>query len=346
MHNRFFVSFRYQHHSGQSGYDRFANFLGSTIEPTDYKYDLAHLAAKQFFRGLSAFSGCNEYNRLDVAREVAVFTHMRKTRNNIYHFLYAEKSLCYLSLFNGWRGHKIIGSFHQCPFRYADHFRSTRHFRRLEHAVVVSRKQIPFMEGIVGVGKVTFVPYAVDTDYFVPSLRDPNRRLRCTCAGEHLRDFDTLKSLIVSIQMKRADVDFYVIGGRKSCEHDFAGLRNVYWMQGVPDEEYRNILQQTDILTLPLIDSTSVTAVLEATACGVPVITNKGGVEDYLNTDCGLVLEKGDVRGMAFATEELLADPQKLSKMRLAARKSALSFSWEESSKAMFRLYDQIRRNC
>lgn len=340
--NVFFVAYRYQHHAGNSGYDQFANLLGTPIHVSERIRKICSGWGLQFARCFSWLSGSKEYNRLDLERELTVLCHMRETRGNVYHFLYAEKSLCYLSLFNGWRGHKIIGSFHQCPFRYADHFRSTNHFRRLEHAVVVSRKQVPFMEGIVGKGKVTFVPYAVDTDYFVPALRDPNRRIRCTCAGEHLRDFDTLRSLIVSIQKQRSDIDFYIIGGRKSCEHDFAELRDVYWMQGVPDEQYRNILQQTDILTLPLIDSTSVTAVLEATACGVPVITTRGGVEDYLTKNCGIILERGDMNNMTRATIELLDDKERHDQMRDLARQSALGFSWRNSSQAMSNLYGTL----
>jgi glycosyltransferase involved in cell wall biosynthesis len=70
------------------------------------------------------------------------------------------------------------------------------------------------------------------------------------------------------------------------------------WLRRVGDGEYLRLLQQSDLLVLPLRQSTTCTAVLESLACGLPVVTDKGGIEDYLAPDCSVALSVGDAGGM------------------------------------------------
>ena len=292
---------------------------------------------------MSYLSGSQEYNRLDFEQEIAVLNHMQRTRNNIYHFLYAEKSLCYLSRFNGWRGHRIIGSFHHCSFRYAEYFSSMKHFRKLAHAVVVSRTQIPFMEGIIGKGNVSFVPYAVDTSVFHPNPNaTKSAACRFVCSGFHLRDFETLYHVIKATSQERTELEFLVIGGDQDWKDRFLSLPNVEWKHGIPDAEYVQSLQSSDVMLLPLIDSTSVTAVLEAIACGLPIITTRGGVEDYVTPDCSFIHQPANVTEIVASALKLADDHALRRQMSEAALALSQQFNWESSSRKMRELYDRV----
>lgn len=334
-----FVAYRYQNHAGPSGYDQFAR-LGDSVTPSPrlkwYGETVLRLPAKL----IGWYNGSYEYNRHDFIQEIAVYRHMRKHRNALYHFLYAEKSLRFLGYRNGWRGHRLVGSFHHCPFKYPAYFRSMKHFAPIEHAVVVSRGQIEHLESIVGKGKVSFVPYAVDANYFRPADQPiVDRPLRCACVGQHLRDFETLQGVIKGITTAIPGVEFFVIGAPPRYETSIREITGAVWKRGISDEEYLSILQNLDLLVLPLIDSTSVTSVNEALGCGVPVITNPGGVEDYLNEDCSVVVPVGDVDAIVDATVDLLRDDTARSRMSSAAREQGLELDWANSAEKMQAVY-------
>jgi glycosyltransferase involved in cell wall biosynthesis len=340
----YFVAYRYANHAGTSGYDRFADFLGSPVTVSPRLRTLGETALRLPAKLISWYNGSYEYSRHDCIHELAVYGHMRRRRDGLYHFLYAEKSLRFLGGCNGWRGHRIVGSFHHCPWKYPQYFRSTKHFRPIEHAVVVSRGQIEHLESIIGPGKVTFVPYAVDADYFKPAeepVRD--RPLRCACVGQHLRDFETLPAVIRGITTAIPRSEFYVIGAPPRFETTFREIPGAIWKRGISDAEYLDILQHIDLLVLPLTDSTSVTTVNEALGCGVPIITNPGGVNDYLNEACSILRPVGDVTGMVDAAVALLRDEGTRGRMSQAARAQGLELNWPRSAAKMKQVYDRLR---
>jgi N-acetyl-alpha-D-glucosaminyl L-malate synthase BshA len=65
-------------------------------------------------------------------------------------------------------------------------------------------------------------------------------------------------------------------------------------------------------------------SILEAMACGVPVVTtDSGGVREVVDASCAKVVGVGDLEGLAEAAEEVLADPGRAAKMGASGRKRA-----------------------
>lgn len=340
--NTFFVAYRYGNHAGTSGYDRFADYLGESVTVSHRLKRLGDTLLRVPAKLISWTCGSYEYSRHDAIQELTVRMHMGQHRDALYHFLYAEKSLRYAGTCNRWRGHRIIGSFHHCAFKYPIYFRSTRHFSRLEHAIVVSTIQMEHMEKIVGKGRVSFVPYAVDADYFQPACHREDRKLRCTCVGQHLRDYESLEKIVRRVTATLPEVEFYVIGANSKFNY-LRDVPGIVFKRNIPDEEYRAILQQTDLLVLPLLDSTSVTTVNESLACGVPVLTNVGGISDYLNEDCAIQFRVGDVDAMASAAIDLLRDDATRQRMSQKARERGLALHWPKSARRMRAVYDSLQ---
>ncbi len=88
------------------------------------------------------------------------------------------------------------------------------------------------------------------------------------------------------------------------------------------DERLLDLQQQADVLCLPTYGDTNPWALLEAMACGTPVIsTGVGGIPDMLDDGgAGVLVPYGDPRALGEAVFALLADPQRREQLAGRAR--------------------------
>jgi glycosyltransferase involved in cell wall biosynthesis len=339
----FLVNHHFANIADHSGYDKIERYMGEPVALSSATRWLGETVLRVPAKLVSWYGGSFEYSRHDFVKEWQVALHMCRHRNAIYHFVHGEKSLKLLAPFNGFRGHRMIATFHHPPSHFTWLFRSTRHLRHLSHAIALAGNQVEFLEGIVGKGKVSLVLHGVDTDYFTPAagLRDPDAPPCCVFAGRHMRDFQNLPAIVSGILANHPRAEFTLISSDRNCER-VASHNRVRWLREIPDDQYLQILQQSDIMVLPLVESVAVNSVLEAMACGVPVVTNHGGVDDYLGTDSGMLLPTGDVKGMVQAALDLLQDRRARTGMGQAARRRALELSWPRIAEKLSEVYGRI----
>lgn len=95
---------------------------------------------------------------------------------------------------------------------------------------------------------------------------------------------------------------------------------------GWTDEPWKYIASM-DVLVLPTKREGYPNVVLEANACGVPVVTTRatGAIDSVVEGVTGLLVDVDDAPGLADALERLHADPPLRSAMAKAARTRALS---------------------
>ncbi|HXD53897.1 MAG TPA: glycosyltransferase family 4 protein [Solirubrobacteraceae bacterium] len=88
------------------------------------------------------------------------------------------------------------------------------------------------------------------------------------------------------------------------------------------DPALLDLLQQADLLCLPTLGDAAPWAVLEAMACGTPVLaTRVGGIPDMLEEGrAGALFEPGDDRELAEALSALLGDPGRRAELAVRAR--------------------------
>ncbi len=98
----------------------------------------------------------------------------------------------------------------------------------------------------------------------------------------------------------------------------FTGSRN----------DVENIIPSCDVLVLPSFSESFGLVLIEALACGKPVIgSNVGGITEIINNDVGLLVDPNKVSSIAGAIDKLISDEDLRLVLSLNARNRAMDFS-------------------
>ena len=132
-------------------------------------------------------------------------------------------------------------------------------------------------------------------------------------------------------RLKLLDAELRIVG-------HFAGNKNFLTKYASPAsflgplnwQELREEYRRADLLCLPSLGDGFGQVVLEALACGTPVLTTSScGASDLIeHRENGFVINAGDLEGLMSALEWASENRLKLSRMRSAARATAEEYPW------------------
>lgn len=337
------ISLRQSGHAVASGYDRLQEYLDCRLIRPPVRWTPAQRALAKALQPVTQRSGSRWYHRSSLIGEIDAAREWLRGTGRVFHFLYGENSYRYLGLMKSLAPrNSIVSTYHTPPEKFTQVVQDRRHIERLDAVVVVSTMQAEFFAGIVGRERVFFVPHGIDVDYFTPGAAKATteRQFTCLFVGSHLRDVATLAKTAHLLEAE-PKVRFVVIT-RPENHAAFTGLGNVETASGVNDEKLLDSYRSADILVLPLLDATANNSLLEAMACGLPIVTTDlQGARDYVDAECAMLTPKGDAPRLAEAIVGLVQEHGRLQGMALASRRRALEFRWEAVAARMAEVYRQ-----
>ncbi|MBN2457222.1 MAG: glycosyltransferase family 4 protein [Sedimentisphaerales bacterium] len=336
-----FVFHRFKHHSSHSGYDclvRYAdaNHINSDLSP------LASAALQKALKLALKNADVGAYNQHRLFGEIKVSLKLLGLNGNreIFHFLYGEDAYCYSGFVPRGKGKKIIATFHQPQPHFERSIRRRNHLKRLDKIVTVSRDRLTYFSEFVEKDKVCFIPHGIDTDFFVPVKEDKEQgSYACLFVGHWLRDFETLKDVIEIVTAKNKDIEFIIVTTQRDLKH-LTNVSNADIRIGIPEDELLDHYQSSSLLVLPLVDCTANNSILEGLACGLPIVTTDvGGIRDYVDDNCAVLVPPKAPEIMAEKVLELIENKPLRKTMGENARKKALEFSWPLVAQKFEKLY-------
>lgn len=128
------------------------------------------------------------------------------------------------------------------------------------------------------------------------------------------------------------------------AQADTLGLGDsAVWIGMKPPSEIPLYISAADVLCLASHREGVPNVILEANACGTPVVaTRVGGVPEVVTEDTGLLVSPHDPRALAAAIESALQRHWD----GVAIRQHALRFSWEDTARQMFELFQAANHQC
>jgi glycosyltransferase involved in cell wall biosynthesis len=123
----------------------------------------------------------------------------------------------------------------------------------------------------------------------------------------------------------------------------FIGCANVVSHSQISETELVGLYRSADVLFLPVTNATANNSILEALACGTPVIsTLVGGLPDYVDDESGWLMPVGDVVGYVNLIASIHGTRDLAQRRRRAARTQALKFDWRLIAEQMVALYTAV----
>jgi glycosyltransferase involved in cell wall biosynthesis len=257
---------------------------------------------------------------------------------DVVHFLDGEHAGQFLPRLLKAVGSRVqtVVTFHQPP-EMLETLLDPATLRWFDHIVLMSPSQLPFLEARGLHDKVSVIPHGIDTAFFHPEVAKARAEgVQCITAGHWLRDW----GVFAEAARRLPHITFHIVTGRETGADD---LPNVVRHQGIDDEALATLYRRSDILFLPLHDSTANNALLEGIASGLPVVaTGLVSTRYYLAGDETAFIPSGDDAAAVSALSQLADNAERRQAMGVRARVQAETLSWDVIARDYEALYANL----
>jgi glycosyltransferase involved in cell wall biosynthesis len=248
-------------------------------------------------------------------------------------------------------GKKVVLNYHSGEAE--DHLRrwprSTTRFLKLADALVVPSEYLVRVFAKFGF-KASAIYNDIELDEFVFRERGPLRPVFLSNRNlEKHYGVDCLLRAFALIQQQVPEAVLTVVGNGKQRQvleklKDELGLRHTSFTGRVEHEDIYRYYAEADVfLNASRVDNQPL-SILEAFACGLPVVTtDAGGIPDIVtHGETALTVRVDDCEGLAKAAMKLLTDCNTATTMIQKARKESMKYRWEVLRDQWLRLYREV----
>jgi glycosyltransferase involved in cell wall biosynthesis len=234
--------------------------------------------------------------------------------------------------------------------------------RAVDHTFPITPAALKVLQAKGYAGPATIVPLGVDTTVFTPGPpAPPDRRFTVGFVGR-LEPHKGVRDLLTTVE--RIDADLVVVGrgSLTPAVKEFAARRpsRVTLRDWADHTDLPGLIAQMDVLALPSVETIQRNLVpwigiplreqfgrvlVEAMACGVPVVGSDVGEIPYVIGDAGLTFPGGDPAGLAECLVRLRDQPDLRADLAARGRQRATTeFGWDRAADRMWAVWQSLSR--
>jgi glycosyltransferase involved in cell wall biosynthesis len=324
-----------------SGYDALYHHFADGVETDSIFCNFRKMYPRGIGRLLATASkfasSSGFYNAQSVEAESRLLTRSLKARYDAIHYTYGESYYGLLGMTKRRSKPAVVLTHHQPVTWWQAHEKLFKKYNNVSAVIALSEYDRAYFNEHIP-GKVTCIPHGVDTNFYKPldaSEKNKDQPFRVIFSGRYLRDMETLANVVKRISASSINIQFDIVYIHKENVWqqylvEMMSLPNVHWYADINDQELLSLYQQADCCLVPLEDCTANNAILEAMACGLPIVsTELPSIETYLDGTIAMLGRKGNADDLCDALLMLYEDDELRKSMSANARKKAIThFDW------------------
>ena len=217
-------------------------------------------------------------------------------------------------------------------------------YRRWPFVVVSPSTRDDLVRRGIPAANVRVIPNGIDGLKFCPGAPAVEADLVVFVGRvEHYKGVDLLLDAWLPLRARCPRARLVIVGEgsalpemrRRSSAAAFAG--SVSFTGFVPESSKIEWLRRATVVVQPSRKEGWGLTVVEANACGTPVVANDvPGLRDSVrHGETGLIAARGSESAFAAALASILSDPELRARLALGARRWAARFTWEAAAEAM-----------
>jgi glycosyltransferase involved in cell wall biosynthesis len=208
---------------------------------------------------------------------------------------------------------EVMGTIHLPVALWTETYRKT--VSRMSSAIVYFTGEMEKIGALMRKPNIKFVPLPADTDFFTPKLAGASVNPNILYSGVYLRNEPMLVRVVQRLHARNSALKFHLLVPEHHRKQSALGPLSehpaVTWHAGLNDEQLRELYQKSYLMLLPMNASGANTAVVDALASGLPLVTTDvGGVRDYGGETVFPLVANNDDDAMVAMVEQYLAKRQ------------------------------------
>jgi glycosyltransferase involved in cell wall biosynthesis len=251
-------------------------------------------------------------------------------------------------------GTPIVLTFHGTDYYRFERSRLTRFLIRrfVDHVICLSPDQPDRFRQLVPGHAADYIANGVDLRLFSPDATVP-RRKQVVAVGRLTwqKGYDDLLRAMAEVLTSLPDYRLVIVGDgelkpRLSALAQELGLGDRVDFAGMVDQPTLvGILRSSELFVMSSVSEGFPKALIEAMACGLPVVVTDTGACAAVASNCGVVVAPGRPEALAEAILSILGDPEHREACGQRARVDAGRYGWERHVEEVRIIYERVLRD-
>ena len=193
-------------------------------------------------------------------------------------------------------------------------------------------------------GKINVVHHGVDFNLFTPNTNLNGRKYLL-----HISQYQPIKNVVRIIEAykmlngSKPELILIIPGFKESKKYFDKKIKIID--RAMSSQEVAKLYKEAIVFLFPSLHETFGMPILEAMACGCPVITSNVSACPEVAGDAALLVNPYSVKEIAEAMERIIRDEKLREELSKKGIKRAREFTWEQNAKKHLEVFEQTLRS-